>query len=113
MKRPKHSIRTDTKTPQAPANYTLGSDPATMIKLKAVYDSLNSLHEIDPGHTLKVKRNMFWDWIKDTFKAPGLKVRSAVPASVSLILAVTNSTYMHFIRHLMTVTLILDRLWLN
>ena len=91
VKSPKYSSRTDTKTLQAPANYTLGSDPATLIKLKAVYDSLN---EIDPDHTLKVKRGVFWDWIKDMFKAPGLKARSAVPTSVSLILAEIDSTNM-------------------
>lgn len=74
------SDNSDTKILQAPANYTLGSDSvAALAQLKAVYDSLN---QTEPSSTLKVKRD-FWDWIKDMFKAPGLKARSPVPTSVS------------------------------
>lgn len=65
-----------------PDDNALDSDPvAALIKLKAVYDSLNE-KRMENG--TKAKRD-FWKWIKDAFEAPGLKARSSVPTSVSII----------------------------
>ena len=52
-----------------------------MVKLKAVYESLNE-KRMESG--IKAKRD-FWGWLKDMFEAPGLKARSSVPTSVSPI----------------------------
>lgn len=65
---------------QTSANKTLDSDPiSALTRLKAIYDSLN---EKRMESDVKVKRD-FWQWLKDTFEAPGMKARSAAPISVS------------------------------
>ena len=63
------------------------SDPlAALIKTQAVSDSLNVKRM---GGGLKEKRGFKadvkegWDWIKDSFKAPGLGARSTDSPSVS------------------------------
>lgn len=58
-----------------------GNPLAPFTELGAVYDSLFGKRM---EHGAKAKRG-FWQWLKDAFEAPGLKARSSVPTSVSIV----------------------------